>query len=128
MPAEAPHFTPGPTLTALDALWSRHQSGWRRLLSRRAIAELSLRASFDPDTLAAWRVANAVPAGTIPDCPSCDDICCAGLENVVSLRLRDIAVLIDVGRTDLISRKKPVFPQAMLRARPALLELTSSML
>src|SRR5262249_47265398 len=98
---DAPNLPPpGPTLAALDALWARYHGSWRRLLSRGAITELRLRASFDVDLMSPWRIANKIPKGTIPDCASCDDICCAGIENVVSLRLRDIAVFIDLGRTD----------------------------
>lgn len=113
---------------ALGALWRKYRLGWRRLLSKRMLAELSLRASFDLDTLSDWRISNRIPAGTVPDCERCDDICCAGVENAVSLRLRDIAKLMDVGRTDLISRKKPNFPSSMLGERPVLRELVSSML
>ncbi len=117
---------PGPAQVGLDALWSRYRSKWRRLFSRRMIAELELRASFDVDTLSTWRIANRIPKGTIPDCPRCPDICCAGLENVVSLRLTDVALLLDIDRTDLMSRKKPNFPAYMLRGRPALAELVAS--
>jgi hypothetical protein len=95
-------------------------------MSRRALTELELRASFDLDLMAPKRIVNKVDPDTIPDCEACDDICCAGLENLVSLRLRDIAVLIDIGRTDLISKKKPRFPASMLRTRPALRELMGS--
>lgn len=116
----------GAVVTALDALWAKHRSGWRRLLSRGIVTELSLRASFDLDLLVPTRIANTIASGTIPDCASCDDICCAGLENVVSLRLVDVARLIDAGRTDLIATKKPRFPESMFRTRPALYELMGS--
>ena len=116
----------GSHLHALDALWLRYRSKWRRLLSSHAIRELQLRASFDVDLLSHWRFSNRVPSGTVPDCPNCTNICCAGLENVVSLRLRDIAQLIDIRRTDLITKKKPNFPAQMLSDRPALRELVAS--
>lgn len=121
---EAP--APGPALRALDALWARHRRGWRRLLSRRAVAELTMRASFDPDLLAPWRVANRIPKGSVPDCPRCENVCCAGIENVVSLRLRDVALLLDIDRADLMTKKKPNFPAWMLRERPHLAELVAS--
>ncbi|MEL7372119.1 MAG: hypothetical protein AAFN74_24550 [Myxococcota bacterium] len=117
---------PSPHTEALDALWSSYRSKWRRLLSRNAVQELRLRASFDVDLLAHWRMKNRTPAGTIPDCPNCNNICCAGLENVVSLRLKDVACLIDIGRTDLMSKKKPNFPRSMLVERPGLRELVAS--
>jgi hypothetical protein len=116
----------GPTSERLEAVWRRYKSAWKRLLSPRAITELQLRASFDIDLIAPWRIANKIPKGTIPDCASCDDICCAGLENVVSLRLVDVAMFIDMDRTDLISKKKPNFPKAWLRTRPMLHELVGS--
>lgn len=123
-PNDAP--PPGPVEQALDTLWSKYRAGWRRLLSRGMVKELVLRASFDPDLIAPWRVANKVPKGTIPDCPACTNICCAGLENVVSLRLRDVAMLIDLGRTDLMAKQKPNFPAWMLEERPGLAQLVAS--
>lgn len=116
----------GPVEARLEELWLARDSSWRRLFSRGAITELSLRSRFDLDLLSPRRLVNAVPAGSIPDCEACDDLCCAGIENVVSLRLSDIARLIDIGRTDLISRAKPRFPPSMLAQRPALAELVSS--
>lgn len=114
------------TLAALDAIWAKYASGWRRLLSHRMITELRLRASYDLDLLAPLSIANKIPKGTIPDCARCQDICCAGIENVVSLRLRDVAMLIDIERTDLISTRKPRFPQRLMLQRPALWELMGS--
>lgn len=113
-------------MRGLEELWARFDSTWRRLLSPRAITELMLRASFDVDLLAPWHIANKIPRGTIPDCERCEDICCAGIENVVSLRLIDIAVFIDLGRTDLMAKRKPNFPERMLRTKPRLRELVAS--
>ncbi len=90
------------------------------------ISELRLRASFDLDLLSPSKIANKVPKGTIPNCAACEDICCAGLENIVTLRLRDVAMLIDIERTDLISKYKPRFPQFLMADRPALFELMGS--
>jgi Fe-S-cluster containining protein len=72
------------------------------------------------------RVANEIPRGSIPECSTCEDICCRGIENVVSLRLRDIALLMDIDRTDLITKQKPRFPQTMMQTRPAIYELMGS--
>lgn len=116
----------GQAESALNRLWLQHRSGPARLLSPRLWDELRLRSSFDLDLLAPARIANRVRPGTVPDCERCDDICCAGLENLVSLRLRDIAVLMDIGRTDLISRKKPRFPAVLLAEKPHLEELVRS--
>jgi Fe-S-cluster containining protein len=54
------------------------------------------------------------------DCTACTDICCVGAQATVLLRLKDIAMLQDLGRTDLISTVKPQFDPALVRARPAL--------
>ena len=116
----------GSAVNGLAALWDRYRSKWRRLFSTKMIAELELRASFDVDTLNPFWIANKIPKGTIPECRRCPDICCAGLENVVSLRLKDVAMFVDMERTDLMSRKKPNFPAHMLRSRPALHELVAS--
>ena len=116
----------GPVQQGLDALWGRYRSKWKRLFSTKMIDELVLRASFDIDTLNPFWIANKIPKGTIPECRRCPDICCAGLENVVSLRLTDVAMFMDMDRTDLMARKKPNFPLQMLRTRPALSELVAS--
>lgn len=115
----------GPTRQRLDALWERHRSRYKRLVTR-PVSELSLRASFHVRPTSVRAYANEVPAGTIPDCASCTNLCCAGIENLVSLRLVDVATLIDIGRTDLISRTKPRFTPRMMERRPALFELMGS--
>src|SRR5262249_8455495 len=114
------------TEQALDALWARYASGWKRLLSAKMIGELMLRASLDVDLVPVHRIANTIPTGTIPDCAVCENICCVGLENVVSLRLTDVATWMDIRRTDLMTKKKPNFPKDMLRSRPALFEIVGS--
>ncbi len=116
----------GPTQLALDALWRPYRSGWRRLVSKDVFRELALRADFDTELLVSSQIANKVAAGLVPDCPRCQNTCCAGFENVVSLRLKDIAVLMDAGHTDLISRDKPRFPPDVLDERPGLADLAKS--
>ena|GEM_PF-1563779 len=114
------------TSHALDLLWKDYESKWKRLLSSQFITELSLRSIYDVQPINLKKIASIVPAGTVPDCPNCEDICCQGAENVVSLRLSDIARLIDLGRTDLISKSKPRFTEQMMSQRPALFELMGS--
>ena len=113
-------------MEGLDALWSQYANKWRRLLSRKAMTELSLRASFDVDLIDPKKVANDIPKGSVPECSNCEDICCRGIENLVSLRLRDIALLMDIDRTDLMTKQKPRFPKRMMETRPALYELMGS--
>jgi Fe-S-cluster containining protein len=60
------------------------------------------------------------PHGKINDCAACTEICCVGPHSTVLLRLHDIATLIDLGQTDLISHRKPRFSEVELAARPAL--------
>ena len=111
---------------ALDLLWKDYESKWKRLLSPQFLTELSLRAIYDVQPINLKKIVSIIPAGTVPDCPNCEDICCQGAENVVSLRLSDIAQLIDLGRTDLISTQKPRFTEQMMSQRPALFELMGS--
>lgn len=111
---------------ALELLWKDYKSKWKRLLSRQVITELSLRSIYDVQPINLKKIASTVPAGTVPDCPNCEDLCCQGVENLVSLRLSDIAQLIDMGRTDLISQRKPRFTEQMMFQRPALFELMGS--
>lgn len=123
--SSAAEIIPGPVRRELDALWNRYRSRWRRLLHR-PVQELALRASFDVNEVSLRRYANRVPKGTIPDCPSCTNLCCAGLENLVSLRLTDVATLLDLDRPDLMTKKKPRFSPRMMERRPALFELMGS--
>lgn len=108
--------------------WERWRRGWRRLGSPRVIAELRLRARFDLELLSPHELALKIPPGTVPNCAACTDLCCVGLENLVSLRLVDLAVLLDLGRSDLIQVKKPRFPAEMLELRPHLGDLMASTL
>jgi Fe-S-cluster containining protein len=117
--------TPLPTVRALEALW--------RQVTRRPLyvppnfwryARLRLRARLrllDPR-----RVPVVAPPGKINDCSSCTRSCCLGPRSTVLLRLRDIATLVDVGRTDLMTHAKPAFDEAELQARPALRQHVST--
>jgi Fe-S-cluster containining protein len=66
------------------------------------------------------------PVGKLNDCASCTDNCCIGKHSTVQLRLRDIATLIDIGRSDLLTHDKPTFTPEELRKRPALGRQVSS--
>lgn len=110
----------GTVSEALETLWQRHRQPARRLLSWRWRRELVLRQRFSVRPVDWTKVTDEIPRDQVPDCGRCTDLCCGGLENVVSLRLRDLATLIDLGRTDLIARRKPRFPESLLRERPSL--------
>lgn len=118
----------GPAREALEALWRRHQNPARRLLSPRVLRELELRARFELEVPDVESVVNEVPRGAAPACASCPNRCCGGWDNVVSLRLSDLATLVDLGRTDLVRRRKPRFPESVLEARPGLRALETSLL
>lgn len=118
----------GPTRRALDALWERHRHAGKRWLGLGILRELALRNRFELKPVDVRKVARDVPRGAVPDCPSCPQICCGGLENVVSLRLSDLATLVDLGRTDLVSKLKPRFPEDLVAERPGLRDLSESYL
>ena len=108
-----------PTVDALDELWEEIAQAplWAppnlgRCLRLRWRMRLRL---LDPK-----RVRLYGPPGKLNDCNACTDICCVGPRATVQLRLRDIATLIDVGRTDLITHDRPQFSAAELQQRPAL--------
>lgn len=92
-----------PTVQALDALWGRVQQKplwappnfWRYLKLRSQVRLRFLNVS---------EVDVKIPAGKINACSECFDICCVSPHSTVLLRLRDIATLMDVGRTDLIAK------------------------
>ncbi|MEL6183409.1 MAG: hypothetical protein AAFU79_02210 [Myxococcota bacterium] len=112
----------------LERLWKRYQPAWRRLFPQHLRRELELRRRFTLSPVDLSRVADEVPPGKVPDCTTCRDRCCQGYENVVSLRLRDLALLLDKDRADLVTRAKPRFPEAMLEARPSLRAWTETSL
>jgi Fe-S-cluster containining protein len=108
-----------PTVRALEALWQevRRKPLWAppnlgRYLRLRWTTRLTL---IDPA-----QVRVAAPRGKVNDCTACTDICCVGERSTVLLHLRDIAALVDIGRTDLIAREKPRFSDEEQAARPAL--------
>jgi hypothetical protein len=97
---------PGDVERALTALWPlaqarlTHPRGWWRWwrLHRRfslrfvRIGELSVK----------------IPYGQVPDCEACTELCCTGDNAIVSLRLRDIAALMDIGRAAHITHERDV--------------------
>jgi len=114
MPGTLPERKPGPTEAALSALWAAESPHFYSF--RNVVRIIRLRRRFDlrPVSLNGLKV--AIPTGQVPDCEACVDLCCTGDNAVVSLRLRDVAVLMDIGRTDLISHARPVLVST--RKRP----------
>lgn len=108
-----------PTVSALEAIWDdvtrkplwSPPNHWRYL---------ALRWRMRLGLIRPERTKVIAPSGKVNDCASCNDLCCIGSRSTVMLRLRDIATLIDINRTDLIVTEKPTFSAAELEARPAL--------
>ncbi|MCK5688788.1 YkgJ family cysteine cluster protein [Myxococcota bacterium] len=108
-----------PTLQALDKLWLEVSSRplWApptffRYLKLRSRMRLNF---IDP------KKAKVIAApGQINACSSCTENCCVGKQSLVSLRLRDLALLQDLGRTELITHKRPQYDEEMLSENNAL--------
>lgn len=106
-PAPKEHVA-GPNEEALAALWRARAPHFYS--PRNIVRQLRLRRRFDLTPVRLEKLQVAIPTAQVPDCDSCLDLCCTGENAVVSLRLRDIAVLMDLGRTDLISHERPPPP------------------
>ena len=121
-PPPLPHL---PTVAALEALWDEvsNKPLW---MGSRLWTYLSLLRRMRLRRLDPGRIRVVAPRHKVNDCRSCTDICCVGQRSAVSLRLRDIAALVDVGRTDLITTHKPRFSAAELETHPALRRHVSS--
>lgn len=116
---------PLPTVEALERLWSEIRS--RPLWANgRFFLYLRLRSRMRLKMLRPDDLVSIVPEGKVNDCSACTEICCIGHEQTVSLRFRDIATLMDIGRVDLITKKKPVFSDALLAEKPALARTVAS--
>lgn len=116
---EAAPVASGSTLRALDSLWQEvaHRPLWAPPYFLRY---LRLRARMRLKLLDAAHTTLVTPTGQLNACSDCSDSCCIGVHNTVLLGLRDIARLMDVGRTDLMVHKKPEFSAEELARRPAL--------
>lgn len=114
-----------PTVDALNALWDEVASKplWAPPYF---LKYLRLRWRMRLSLLRAEKVSVVAPVGKINDCSECTDICCIGPRSTVLLRLRDIAMLLDVNKAHLMTHAKPVFTSAQLTHNPALLRQTKS--
>ena len=117
-----PHL---PRVEALDKLWQEVSS--KPLYAPRTFSKyLKLRWKMSLRQVDAKQVEVIAPLGKVNDCSSCTDICCVGPHSTVSLRLQDIAALIDLGRDDLITMEKPDFPEHTRAKRSALRKTLAS--
>ena len=114
-----PRKRPLPTVEALEQLWSEVSSKplyaspnfWRYL-------KLRWRMKLKLEDASKFKI--LAPKWKTNDCSGCTDICCVGPHSTVTLGFRDIATLVDIGQTELISHKKPAFNGEVLDNRPAL--------
>ena len=81
---------------------------------------LKLRWRMKTKQLDAQKMKIHAPAGKMNHCQSCTNNCCIGAESTVLLRLYDIATLMDLKKTELISQHKPGFDAQVLQQRPAM--------
>jgi len=109
---------PGPLERALLATWPEVT---RRLRQPRSwLKALRLRSQFRLSPLRRSQVRVIIPARQVPDCEACEEVCCAGPTRTVSLRLLDIAALIDAGLESAITHERPRFSVAQRDRNPAL--------
>lgn len=82
-------------LKKLDSLWERAR--YRHYYPQNWFKLRSLHKRYELDFLRYSDMQIMIPRGRVPDCENCLEICCTGPHSIVSLRLRDIAALIDAG-------------------------------
>lgn len=110
---------PLPTVQALDELWRRAQTQSFYAPSR-LFRYLALRRTMRVKLLDPSRQRLSLPTGKVNDCSACTEICCVGPRAQVLLRLRDVATLHDIGRTQLMTHQGICYSAEELRERPAL--------
>ena len=105
---DQPQHRAGAVELALAELWRVKSGDFYTLKNLWTVLRLRRRFSLTMLTIEKLKV--AIPRGQVPDCENCLDLCCTGPNAVVSLRLRDIAVLMDLGLTSHIARDRPQAP------------------
>jgi Fe-S-cluster containining protein len=94
----------GPVEKQLRTLWNDAKN--RIYYPKNWLKLQKLRRCFDLNFILYKDIKIMVPTGKVPDCDTCLEICCTGPKSIVSLRLRDIAALIDVGLQQHITHEK----------------------
>jgi Fe-S-cluster containining protein len=89
----------------LEELWKKakgrvYQPGY-------LVKTFRLRRYFELRSIQLHEVKVEILKSQVPDCDNCVDICCTGPNAVVSLRLSDIARLVDAGLSQHIVRPRP---------------------
>lgn len=86
--------------SALEEIWDETRRQFYR--PRNFLRWLDLNRRFQLRFIRAEQLRIEVPGALLPDCDNCLDICCTGPNAVVTLRLQDIARLVDAGLQDAI--------------------------
>lgn len=115
---------PGPMSQALNAVW--REARFRLWHPRFWWRHLRLRSRYDLDPIQLSKVTIKIPHGVVPDCHNCQEVCCTGHTSVVSLRLADVATLVDAGLQRHITHHKPSFSIAQLEKNTALHHLVQN--
>ena len=104
-----PAHVPGKKELALAALWPMARARvdtlhyWRETVRLRRRFSLKLLRTSDLKV--------AIPRGQLPDCEACTDVCCTGPNAIVSLRLRDVAALVDAGLDRFLVHERTQLPR-----------------
>jgi Fe-S-cluster containining protein len=116
--------TSGPLEQRLAALW--RQARFRPWRPAHWGRWLRMRQRYDLTPLKVSQLRVRVPPRLVPDCEACEEVCCTGRSRVVSLRLLDVARLIDAGLAQHITTQRPQFTLAELDQSPALRDRVDS--
>lgn len=109
------------TLEQLNTLWEEIKTK-RFFRLKSFLLDLFLTFKYDLRMIDPKNVKLNMDPIQVPDCKTCPKNCCRGVENTVSLRLIDIARLIDAGLSDYIDKdNKIVIEDELAEKHPKIL-------
>ncbi len=104
----------------LHALWDEVRTN-RLFKPRYFLTNLYVFNKYSLQLVDPVKVKNTMAPLKVPDCTTCIHNCCHGVENTVSLRLIDIARLLDAGLADMIDLNNRVhIEKEILRKHPGI--------
>jgi len=98
-------------VSRLEALWSA-KARYTRFQITDLWRSWRLHRRYDLRMVDPARLVSVIPRYQAPACRFCDEICCIGPRNIVTLRLRDVASLIDMGLEEVIDTRIQRIPRA----------------
>jgi Fe-S-cluster containining protein len=112
--------------TALNKLWT--EVSYRKLFKlKNFFQDLILLQRYDLRFISPEKLKIAFDSHLLPDCANCPENCCHGAENTVSLRLIDIARLLDANLAEAIDLDNRSFRQdKYFKKNPHALRLVSN--